>query len=203
MTATETEAGSTVQYDDYPETEQGFSEYLRDLADGLFPFPGYREYQDEILYEVLESFLIDGYKNVVVEGPTGIGKSPKKGLVVAHRGIDRHITPKGFERAAPVHVLEPLVLSGARITVDKVTGELKECRVLLHAKCPDPTHDVEIGPVHVPLTSSLSCPGIARISEGERAPAPSFRSGSEMSGSLSSISETDLVTVSSGRFQFF
>jgi len=98
MTETATETGDRVQYDEYPETEQGFSEYLQDLADHLFPFPGYRDYQDEILYEVLESFFIDGYKNVIVEGPTGIGKSPNGvtvGRVFSHlntqsRGIRNH-----------------------------------------------------------------------------------------------------------------
>lgn len=62
--------------EEYRESEDGFREYLHDLADELFPFPGYREYQDEILYETLEAMFIDRYRNVVIEGPTGIGKSP-------------------------------------------------------------------------------------------------------------------------------
>lgn len=61
---------------DYKQNEDGFREFLHDLADALFPFPGYREYQDEIVYEVLEAFFINDADNVVVEGPTGIGKSP-------------------------------------------------------------------------------------------------------------------------------
>lgn len=62
--------------EEYQQSEDGFRNYLHDLADELFPFPGYRDYQDEILYETLEAMFIDGYRNVVIEGPTGIGKSP-------------------------------------------------------------------------------------------------------------------------------
>lgn len=64
------------QYDQYQPSEDGFVEYLHDLGDQMFPFPSYREYQDEILYETLEAMFLDGYRNVVIEGPTGIGKSP-------------------------------------------------------------------------------------------------------------------------------
>jgi len=60
-----------VYYGDYDD----FKTYLHDLADDIFPFPGYHRYQDEILYETLEAYLVDDYLNVVVEGPTGIGKS--------------------------------------------------------------------------------------------------------------------------------
>jgi len=60
-----------INYEDYDD----FGTYLRAVADEQFPFSGYQQYQDEILYEVLEAFLIDDYLNVVVEGPTGIGKS--------------------------------------------------------------------------------------------------------------------------------
>ena len=59
---------------DYREYDD-FRNYIRAVADDLFPFPGYHDYQDEILYETLEAFLIDDYLNVIVEGPTGIGKS--------------------------------------------------------------------------------------------------------------------------------
>jgi Rad3-related DNA helicase len=62
--------------EEYDETPAGFKEYLHDLGEEMFPFPGFREYQDEILYETLDAFFIDGYWNVVIEGPTGIGKSP-------------------------------------------------------------------------------------------------------------------------------
>jgi Rad3-related DNA helicase len=70
------EATSKPKIEQYDETEDGFRNFLHDLADFLFPFPGYREYQDEILYETLEAMFIDGYRNVIIEGPTGIGKSP-------------------------------------------------------------------------------------------------------------------------------
>jgi ATP-dependent DNA helicase DinG len=62
--------------EEYQQSVDGFREYLHDLADSLFPFPAYRNHQDEILYETLEAMFIDGYRNVVIEGPTGIGKSP-------------------------------------------------------------------------------------------------------------------------------
>lgn len=64
------------EFEEYQQSDNGFQNYLHDLADELFPFPGYRQYQDELLYEILEAFFLDGYRNVVVEGPTGIGKSP-------------------------------------------------------------------------------------------------------------------------------
>jgi Rad3-related DNA helicase len=64
------------KYSDYPETREGFKEYLHTIGNELFPFPGFRDYQDEILYETLDAFFIDSYENVIIEGPTGIGKSP-------------------------------------------------------------------------------------------------------------------------------
>jgi Rad3-related DNA helicase len=60
----------------YQTNRNGLKEYLIDLADEFFPFDGYRQYQDEILYEALEKLFIDGVQNVIIEGPTGIGKSP-------------------------------------------------------------------------------------------------------------------------------
>jgi ATP-dependent DNA helicase DinG len=60
----------------YERTTSGFKNYLHDLSDEKFPFPGYRDYQDEIMYETVEAMFIHGYRNVVIEGPTGIGKSP-------------------------------------------------------------------------------------------------------------------------------
>jgi len=70
------ETEDCIDLTNYPETEDGFKEYLHDLGDDLFPFPDYREYQDEILYETLEAMFVEDYRNVVIEGPTGIGKSP-------------------------------------------------------------------------------------------------------------------------------
>jgi Rad3-related DNA helicase len=75
MNPTTTADDSCIDYANYPETTDGFRSYFRDLADGFFMFPGYRTHQDEILYEAIEAFFVDGYKNVVIEGPTGIGKS--------------------------------------------------------------------------------------------------------------------------------
>lgn len=62
---------SGVDHRDYDD----FMTYVKAVADTMFPFSGYHDYQDEILYETLEAFLVDDYLNVVVEGPTGIGKS--------------------------------------------------------------------------------------------------------------------------------
>jgi Rad3-related DNA helicase len=76
MSATTALGRDSTDITNYPETEYGFKQYLHDLADDLFPFPDYREYQDEIVYETLEAMFIDDYENVIVEGPTGIGKSP-------------------------------------------------------------------------------------------------------------------------------
>lgn len=64
-------ATSAVNYEEY----DSFEKYYRDLADDIFPFPAYHDYQDEILYETLKAYLVDDYLNVVIEGPTGIGKS--------------------------------------------------------------------------------------------------------------------------------
>lgn len=76
MAATKTQQRTDVSLDDYPEDKTGFEQYLHDVADDLFPFPGYRDYQDEILYESLTAMFINHYQNVIVDGPTGIGKSP-------------------------------------------------------------------------------------------------------------------------------
>lgn len=67
---TRNKLSTNVDFTDYDD----FQMYLRALADDLFPFPSYQTNQDEILYETLEAFLIDDYLNVIVEGPTGIGK---------------------------------------------------------------------------------------------------------------------------------
>jgi Rad3-related DNA helicase len=56
--------------------EVGFQMYLHDIADHLFPFPGYRAGQGEALYEALESLFINGCDNVILDLPTGVGKSP-------------------------------------------------------------------------------------------------------------------------------
>lgn len=63
-------------FENYPEAEVGFRRYLHHLGDELFPFDGYRDYQDEILYQSLEALFVDGCDNVIIDGPTGIGKSP-------------------------------------------------------------------------------------------------------------------------------
>ncbi|UBF21220.1 Rad3-related DNA helicase [Haloarcula virus HJTV-1] len=71
----------------YSRNRDGLREYLFHLADDLFPFPGYRDYQDEILKGALEALFIEGHTNVVIDGPTGIGKSPINvtlGRVISH-----------------------------------------------------------------------------------------------------------------------
>lgn len=60
----------------YYDNETGFVMYLHDLADAHFPFPGYRDGQGEALYEALESFFVNDYDNVILDLPTGVGKSP-------------------------------------------------------------------------------------------------------------------------------
>lgn len=87
MSTTLTDTSIDASLDNYTPDRDGFRSYLYDLADELFPFPGYRESQDEILYESLEALFIDGYQNIIIEGPTGIGKSPINvtlGRVVSH-----------------------------------------------------------------------------------------------------------------------
>lgn len=74
---------TSVNYEDY----DTFREYYCAVADDVFPFPEYNDYQDEILYEVLEAYLEDDYLNVVVEGPTGIGKSAVNVTVAQVLGI--------------------------------------------------------------------------------------------------------------------
>lgn len=48
---------------------------LKQKVDEEFPFDEYYELQDEALYEAAEALLIDDYQNVVLDLPTGIGKS--------------------------------------------------------------------------------------------------------------------------------
>lgn len=62
------------EYDEYDPTEAGFRAYLADVGDYLFPFPDYREYQDEILHHALWHLYVDDFDNIVIDGPTGIGK---------------------------------------------------------------------------------------------------------------------------------
>jgi len=67
---------SPIDIESYDTGKESFKEYLHDLADELFVFPSFRDYQDKILYETLDAFLIEDYDNVIVEAPTGVGKSP-------------------------------------------------------------------------------------------------------------------------------
>jgi len=71
------------ELEDYYPSETGFLIYLRDLADELFPFPGYRDGQGEALHEALEALYINGCQNVVLDLPTGVGKSPLNVTVAA------------------------------------------------------------------------------------------------------------------------
>jgi hypothetical protein len=68
---------------DYPDSKAGFTLYLHDLADAAFPFPAYREGQDEALYEALEELYVNGKDNVILDLPTGVGKSPLNVTIAA------------------------------------------------------------------------------------------------------------------------
>ena len=84
---------------DYPRSEEGFRNYLDDTADRLFPFDGYRDHQREILTEAIQALYVDGHKNVIIEGPTGIGKSPVNvtiGRVTTHLSHHRAVVEDHF-----------------------------------------------------------------------------------------------------------
>jgi Rad3-related DNA helicase len=66
----------SLEIEDYHGSQAGFIPFLRDVADEVFVFDGYREYQDEILYEAVEELYLNGTQNIIIGGPTGIGKSP-------------------------------------------------------------------------------------------------------------------------------
>lgn len=92
---------------DYSEDRSGLRQYLRDLADELFPFPGYRDHQQEILNESLESLFIDGFDNVIIDGPVGIGKSPINvtiGRVVHHLAMNKEEVESYF--SYPLHGIQ-------------------------------------------------------------------------------------------------
>lgn len=76
LTTTDASDSDVQNLDNYFCNGVGFQMWLHDLADALFPFPGYREGQGEALYEALESLYINGYDNVILDLPTGVGKSP-------------------------------------------------------------------------------------------------------------------------------
>ena len=65
----------SIEYDNYVDNEIGFTFFLHDLADHLWMYPGYREGQGEALKESLESLFINGCDNVILDLPTGVGKS--------------------------------------------------------------------------------------------------------------------------------
>lgn len=48
---------------------------LRSRIESLFPYPEYRDYQREALFAASTALFEDGYDNVVLNLPTGIGKS--------------------------------------------------------------------------------------------------------------------------------
>lgn len=73
--------------DDYYSNSAGFVMYLHDLADYLFPFPSYRDGQGEALYEAVESLYVNGYENVILDLPTGVGKSPLNVTVARVGGV--------------------------------------------------------------------------------------------------------------------
>lgn len=76
MAATTAPTATGESLKEYKQSRDGLRCYLHDLADSLFPFPGYRDYQQEILFEAVDALFLDGFKNVIIDGPTGIGKSP-------------------------------------------------------------------------------------------------------------------------------
>lgn len=47
-----------------------------DSVDDIFPFETYRTHQREILQEAYTALFEEGYETVVIDGPTGVGKSP-------------------------------------------------------------------------------------------------------------------------------
>jgi len=93
--------------DEYTRDRDGLRQYLYDVADELFPFDGYRDYQDEILRKSLEALFIDGYDNIIIEGPTGIGKSPINitiGRVVKHLAKNKETIEEYFQY--PLHGID-------------------------------------------------------------------------------------------------
>jgi len=76
LTTTDSSDSNVQDLDEYYGNEVGFQLWLHDLADELFPFPGYREGQGDALKEALEALFINGYDNVILDLPTGVGKSP-------------------------------------------------------------------------------------------------------------------------------
>lgn len=93
--------------DNYERNRDGLRQYLFDVADELFPFPGYRDHQQELLNESLEALFIDGYDNVIIDGPVGIGKSPVNvtiGRVVNHLSRNKQQIETHF--SYPLHGID-------------------------------------------------------------------------------------------------
>jgi len=76
MQVTQDTSDDPPQIEEYRDDQIGFTLYLHDLADYLFPFPSYRSGQGEALHETLEELFINGQDNVILDLPTGVGKSP-------------------------------------------------------------------------------------------------------------------------------
>lgn len=70
-----TQTTSTLS-DEYMSNRIGYNQFLHDLADELFPFPSYREGQGEALHEAITELFVNDTDNVILDLPTGIGKSP-------------------------------------------------------------------------------------------------------------------------------
>jgi len=92
---------------EYFQNRNGLRDYLFDLADELFPFPGYRDHQQEILNSSLEALFIEGHENVIIDGPVGIGKSPINvtiGRVVSHLAANKEKIERYFN--FPLHGID-------------------------------------------------------------------------------------------------
>jgi Rad3-related DNA helicase len=107
MSTIQSPTSNDVPINEYRPNRTGLQGYLRDLADELFPFGGFRDYQQEILHDSVCALFTEGYKNIIIDGPTGIGKSPINitiGRVVKHLAYNKRDLEDYF--GIPLHGVE-------------------------------------------------------------------------------------------------
>jgi Rad3-related DNA helicase len=66
---------------------------VESVVEELFPFPSFRGKQHKVIEAIIKAFYDEGYQNVVLDAPTGTGKSPILTTVLRYADSGYYTTP--------------------------------------------------------------------------------------------------------------